>query len=167
MKRDPNRKRSNCPEYSVWKGMKSRCLNPKARQYADYGGRGITVCERWLASFQNFFADMGPRPSSKRSIERVNNDGNYESDNCIWALRRQQSCNKRNTEFVEYNGRRLSLVELARAHNIDSGVLHTRLQNGWPIEHALAMPTNSNKRKARLFFATGVMPVHNPRVKWD
>lgn len=86
--------RTETPEYRSWRAMKRRCLNPRASQYSYYGGRGVTVCERWL-TFANFFADMGDKPSPEHSLERLNNDGPYTPDNCIWATRSQQVTNRR------------------------------------------------------------------------
>ena len=82
------------PEYQTWKNMMRRCYRPKNPEYGNYGARGITVCERWM-NFENFFADMGPRPSPKHSIDRENNDGNYELGNCRWATMGQQNANRR------------------------------------------------------------------------
>jgi hypothetical protein len=81
--------------YSSWKAMKARCLNPNGKQWADYGGRGITICERWIHSFENFLADMGERPPGKTLDRYPNNDGNYEPGNCRWASGRQQQMNRR------------------------------------------------------------------------
>lgn len=81
-------------EYSTWKAMLTRCTNPNHMCFANYGGRGITVCERWR-TFANFYADMGPRPSVGHSIDRIDSDGNYEPGNCRWATRLEQNRNKR------------------------------------------------------------------------
>jgi hypothetical protein len=82
------------PEYTAWKNMHQRCMNPSCREFKYYGARGITICERW-SIYENFLTDMGRRPSAKHSIDRINNDGNYEPGNCHWATRSEQMKNRR------------------------------------------------------------------------
>ena len=82
-------------EYNIWQGMKDRCINSENQGYEDYGGRGISVCTRWLDSFENFYEDMGLSPTDDHSIDRIDNEGNYCPDNCRWATIKQQSDNKR------------------------------------------------------------------------
>jgi hypothetical protein len=85
------------PEYGVWRNMIHRCTNPEDKRYADWGGRGISVCDSWLRDFAAFYAAMGPRPTPRHSIDRIDNDGDYEPGNCRWATPVEQAANKRMT----------------------------------------------------------------------
>lgn len=101
-------------EYNIYRHMKARCYSKSNAKYPIYGGRGIKVCDRWLESFTNFLNDMGKKPSPIHSIDRINNDGNYEPTNCRWALPKEQSCNKRNNVWISFNGNKYHQAEFAR-----------------------------------------------------
>lgn len=131
-----------CPvEYRVWAGMKVRCANPKSQDWHRYGGRGIAVCDRWRDSFENFYADMGPRPSSKHSIDRIDSDGNYEPANCRWATSKEQANNwKTRNRRITHNGETLSIPEWAERLGITRESLRDRLDAGWSVSDALTTP---------------------------
>lgn len=144
---------SGTPTYQVWKSMLARCRNPNGHAYPGYGGRGIAVCDSWRESFENFFKDMGERPAGC-SLDRVNNDGNYEPGNCRWATAFEQNNNKSNTIFVVFDGRRQSLVEWARELGVPRKRLYSRIVlHGWPVEEAMTAVKrgksniNSKRRK--------------------
>ena len=107
-------------EYTIWHGMKNRCTNKKDPKYHRYGGRGITVCERWMNSFENFFADMGPKPSSHHSIDRIDNDGNYEPANCQWSIAIVQANNRSNNVTLQIGGLKLTVSQCARIYGVSS-----------------------------------------------
>lgn len=126
-------------EYSSWYSMIRRCTNPEDEFYADYGGRGITVCERWKQSFENFLADMKHKPSPKHTIERTDNNGSYCPDNCVWATSITQANNRRNNLFVEFGGRRQTIRMWARELNMNYGTLIGRLRLGWAPSELLSV----------------------------
>ena len=121
-------------EYAVWKMMRQRCENPNLPAFSDYGGRGITVCDRWKGrdGFANFVADMGRRPSPKHTIDRIDVDGPYAPWNCRWATRLQQAANKRNNVFVLYDGERMVLSEAARRAGLKPATVWQRRKSGSP-----------------------------------
>lgn len=92
------------PEWTSWNCMKQRCTNPNVKGFPNWGGRGITVCSEWLNSFETFLADMGPKPSPKHSIDRIDNDGNYAPGNCRWATWSEQACNRRKPNRSQVRG---------------------------------------------------------------
>lgn len=114
------------PEYRTWSNMIDRCERPGNSQYRDWGGRGIKVCSRWRESFAAFLEDMGRKPTPKHSIDRINNDGDYEPGNCRWATSAEQSRNRRNSVYI---GGRL-LVDVAKEMGIKAWVLRARLARG-------------------------------------
>lgn len=136
-------------EYYIWGLMIKRCTDPKDRGYPRYGGRGITVCERWRGSFEAFYADLGPRPSPEHSLDRKNNDKGYEPGNVRWATREEQARNKRNNRIVVLDGRSMTLVEAAERAGRDYQLVHSRLQHGWTLERALSQPSRGNWRGVR------------------
>lgn len=127
------------PLYSVWADLKQRCYNPRYHQFADYGGRGIVVCERWLNSFQAFIDDMGPKPTPAHTIDRENNNGNYEPNNCRWATRREQLLNRRNTRRVIVQGREYLLAELVEhgGGRISRNAIDERAKQGLSLAEIL------------------------------
>lgn len=129
--------KSKTKVYAAWMGMKSRCFNPSNDDYENYGGRGITVCERWVNSFENFLTDMGEPPVGEYSIDRKNNNGNYEPENCRWALPVVQCNNKRNNTVITYDGRSQTKAMWCREVGITQSMLNTRLRRGWSFEKAI------------------------------
>lgn len=127
------------PTYRTWYAMKQRCLNPKNKRYSRYGGRGITVCSRWIHSYKAFLADMGSRPADM-TIERNDTDGNYEPGNCRWATREEQSANtsqnmREVVEGVEYP----SHAKLCAAYSVSHSTFCKKLQAGQSTEQALGI----------------------------
>ena len=131
------------PEYNVWNAIRNRTSNAKCSCFGRYGGRGIRISPEWFESFEVFIRDMGPRPSSKHSVERRNNDGDYEAGNCFWATGDVQRRNTRRSRFIEYDGQRLNLVDAAQKYGIAVRTLWYRLNAGWPVEKALLTPVKS------------------------
>lgn len=127
-------------EYKSWRSMKSRCLNPKDDNYADYGGRGISVSQEWVNSFETFFADMGRKPSSKHSIERIDVNGNYEPSNCRWATMTEQANNRRNNTRLTFRGITLNQKEWCNKLGLCESTVHNRILKGMSIEDALTIP---------------------------
>ena len=130
---------SQTPEYYAWRAMKHRCSAEQSPDYKYYGARGIRVCDRWL-KFQNFYADMGKRPSSEHSLERIDNNGNYEPTNCKWATRREQTVNRRRNRFLTFQGRTLTIADWARETGLSHDCIWRRIDNDWSVEKALTTP---------------------------
>lgn len=132
-------------EHRAWAGMRTRCRNPKSDSYDRYGGRGITVDSSW-DSFEQFLADMGPRPGAGYSIERIDNDGPYAPGNCRWATVLEQARNKHNNTRLTYHGQTMALSAWAEAKGIRADTIMARIGHGWSIEKALTTPTRPHRR---------------------
>lgn len=126
-------------EYTSWTHMKDRCLNPKSKDYNRYGGRGINVCDRWL-DFNNFFDDMGVKPSLANSIERINNNKGYSPKNCKWATPKDQANNRRSSRLIKYNGKIKTLSQWADSFNLPRNLISKRLLRGWSVEKTFRTP---------------------------
>ena len=137
-------------EYITWQSMKGRCLNPNNGAYRHYGGRGITVCERWLGSYQSFLDDMGRRPSRAHSLERIDNNGNYEPGNCRWATRREQARNTRRALRISALGKTLNIVDWGHETGIHWATIRTRIENGWSPDRAVSEPVHEQMRRTRV-----------------
>ena len=130
------RGKAKLPEYWVWSRMKQRCFDKNVPEYHCYGARGITVCDRWL-TFENFYADMGPRPNKKMTVERNDNERGYEPTNCRWATRKEQSLNKRTNRWFTHNGETMCMADWSRKTGVSLPLLKYRIDHGWPLERAL------------------------------
>ena len=128
------------PEYESWSQMKQRCYNPLNHGYARYGARGITVCERWRDSFENFLADMGRKPGRDYTIDRIDNSKGYSPDNCRWATKKQQSRNISTNRMLTANGVTRSLAEWSEVTGIHHATLCKRLSMGWAPEEVVGKP---------------------------
>ncbi len=145
--------RATTSEYRSWLGMKERCTNSGHKQWHDYGGRGVTVCEKWAKSFEAFLADMGPKPTTRHQIDRIDCDRGYEPSNCRWVTPIVNANNKRSNRRVEFGGRTQTLAEWGREIGVRGSTIHIRLATlGWSLERALTEPSNasSSPRRGRL-----------------
>lgn len=130
--------------HSVWHGIKDRCGNPNSKDFYKYGGRGITVCDRWARSFEAFCSDMGERPFHKAQIDRIDNNKGYSSDNCRWTTNTLNCRNKRNSVFVTFNGETRHFKEWSEILGIAYYTLRSRIyRSGWTVEKAFTTPVEA------------------------
>ena len=129
---------SSTPEYRSWSGMIRRCCRSSDKRWADYGGRGITICVRWRRDFRSFLEDMGLRPDWATSIDRIDVNGNYEPSNCRWATATQQARNTRYRRVITIHGVSRTLAEWQEATGVDKRRISARLAAGWPEDDVLS-----------------------------
>lgn len=138
---------SNTPTYYSYDCMKKRCYRPKNKAYKDYGAKGITVCQRWLDSFLNFYEDMGERPSGT-SLDRIDGTGNYTPENCKWSTQKEQCRHQSHNHYFTYLGKTQSIAAWAEEYDIKYYCLRGRLTNyGWSIEEALEIKKRERRKK--------------------
>lgn len=139
---------SGLPEWEVWRSMRRRCYDPKTHGFEHYGGRGIRVCERWLGpvGFPNFLNDMGRRPGDRHSIDRTNNNGNYEPTNCRWVELVVQNNNKRTNHILTFRGESKTVAMRARQLGMSRITIESRLRDGWTVDRALTEPRDPQER---------------------
>lgn len=146
----PTHKLSKTPEYAAWVSIKKRCYNTNDKCYKDYGGRGITVADEWVNSFEQFLADMGAKPDELFSIDRIDVNGPYAPGNCRWSTSGEQANNKRDNTLLTLKGVTLTMAQWAEQLGINYKTLRSRKRLGWDDERALTTPQlgRSGWRKA-------------------
>jgi hypothetical protein len=138
--------RTSTPEYGIWSHIIDRCTNQKCPSYKWYGGRGITICERWRLSFVAFLRDMGLRPSPHHTIDRIDNNGPYCPENCRWVTIDQQARNRRNNHVVTLHGKSQTLTDWLQEFHLSEHVYWARVSRyGWPVIRALTTPVRTNR----------------------
>ena len=135
---------SKTPEYRAWLHMKDRCFNPNSKDYPNWGGRGITVCDRWLNS-KHFLVDMGLKPTPKHSIDRIDNDGDYCPDNCKWATQTEQTNNRRYNRLITIDDVTLTIAQWENKMNYCENVIRSRLERGWSDYDAVMTPVETDR----------------------
>ena len=138
---------SGHPVYNIWCHMRERCNNSTNKRYPNYGGRGIKICERWSNDFMAFFEDMGPRPTSQHSVDRIDVNGDYEPGNCRWATSEEQNNNRRDNTFYSFRGETYTLSKWARILNVPFALIRKRVETGWPIEEAFTLPSGAKRAR--------------------
>lgn len=136
------------PEYRAWASMKTRCYNKNIKQYHDWGGRGISVCKRWVNSFTNFLKDMGERPSAKHSLDRKDNDKDYSKKNCRWVLKSIQAGNMRSNRIIDYLGQSKNISEWCRELGVNAVSIRYHLKKGLSFEQAYKRLSAYKQKKA-------------------
>ena len=134
------KRRKRSPEYKAWDSIKQRCFNPNAKEWKWYGGRGISLAPEWATDFSAFLAYIGPRPSPKHSVDRIDGAKNYEPGNIRWADWVEQANNRSSSTYHEHNGITKTIAEWARDYGVNYHKLYKRLRSGWGFERAVSEP---------------------------
>jgi hypothetical protein len=129
--------KSHSSEYNTWHSMIQRCVNPNAPCYHNYGGRGINVCDRWMECFDNFYKDMGNKPTPHHSIERIDNNKGYCKGNCVWADRKQQQNNLRSNVLITKDGLTMNITQWSEKIGIKRSTIYNRILRGWSYDESL------------------------------
>ena len=137
--------RSKTPEYRTWIQMLVRCRNVKYKSYHRYGGRGIKVCDQWANDFMTFLKDVGPKPSSKHTLDRIDSNGDYEPGNIQWATQKQQHNNRTDNRIVTVEGVPMTVAEAAEKYNVPHVRIRNRLNYGWAGEAAVLIPLQGRR----------------------
>jgi hypothetical protein len=141
-------------EYAAWEKARHRCHDPRSHAYKDYGGRGIVMCDRWRFGeggkngFECFLEDMGCKPAPRMQIDRSDNLRGYEPGNCRWATLKEQNRNRRSNRLIEYDDRRITVIEASEISGIRYGTLIKRLDYGWPVGRAMTEPQHPHARRS-------------------
>jgi hypothetical protein len=130
----------NHPLYSIWSNMKNRCYNPACKDYKNYSNSGITVCNRWLDSFENFYEDMKDSYVVGLTLDRKDNSLGYYKENCRWATAKEQAINRKTTHYINTPSGRMFIKEAAEKYGIERRTIHRRIRLGWPEEKLLEKP---------------------------
>lgn len=138
------------PEYRAWQTMRQRCHNPQNAAYPNYGGRGILVCERWLHSLDAFLQDMGPKPSPRHEIDRIDNDRGYEPGNCRWVTRSENDRNRRSTTWVEFQGQCRRVADLVDQFGVPGDTARWRMRHGMTPEQAFTTPVRAKRSRRQI-----------------
>lgn len=142
---------SKTRQYRCYMSMMKRCFDTKNERYKDYGGRGVTVCDKWNRGFEFFWEDMRKSYNNNLTLDRINVNGNYSKENCRWSTPKQQSNNTRNNIKITYNGETKTISEWAEILNIKTNTLRCRYKRGWNIERLMEQPIQKHKILARNF----------------
>lgn len=138
LERNYTHRMSDSIEYQSWSCAKTRCTNENINRADRYSGRGIIMCDRWFNSFENFYQDMGKRPSKKHSLDRIDNNGNYEPGNCRWATQTEQMNNTSINVLIDVNGEMLTRGQISKRYNLNYSTIRYRIAAGWDINKIIS-----------------------------